>query len=328
MSPKANLSDSAILLDLWNALSRYQWQIQECLDSVEPELRRASDWIIQKELYWRKEVETSQRKLAQAKNNLERCRSRQSRSNLIQKACVTEEKQVFAAQNALFQANQELGKANHWKNEVLNAIEQYSSKKVTHLAQIEKICSQGLGLLQQKIEIINSYSEDELEWNHIDGSRDHAIFGQAVEDALDDPDKKAQRKAVSVYSNAFRNVKNEEEMEKNGFADSVIEHDGKATILEYKTDDMSRWTVAEAQARGDDYGRQVQSYVQSKDSPLNCKGYIIAVGRPPIDDLASQEYIKTLTHYDINVIFTKGGDISDVVNAAKEAMEMTKKALK
>ena len=150
--------------------------------------------------------------------------------------------------------------------------------------------------------------ESDLRWTAQDGTADHVIYGQAVEDALDDPDK-----GINVYNN--------EHVTKPDGSEGIIDTRINNVIVDYKTHDMSNWTVRQATNFGHEHGQQVQDYVQSPDTPADAEGYVIAAGRRPNDPLAQQAYTRTLAEHDVGVKYPAGGEPQDIVNSAREAYQ-------
>jgi hypothetical protein len=185
---------------------------------------------------------------------------------------------------------------NDW--EEINA-----TKDVKPTAKSEaNLSEKGIGSMQGK----------DLNWTAQDGTIDHAIYEQSVEDALDDLEND-----VSVYSN--------EQVTKPDGSQGLIDTRVNNTILDYKTNDMRDWTTANAAHYGHEHGQQVQDYVESPDTPADAKGYIIAAGRPPRDPQVQQTYTGTLAEHGVGVKYTAGGEPQDIVNSVKEAVNETNK---
>ena len=151
-----------------------------------------------------------------------------------------------------------------------------------------------------------SIQGNDLHWTAPDGAIAHDGYQRAVEEALDDTDN-----GVSVYNN--EQVTNPDGSQ--GFIDTRINN----TILDYKTNDMSKWTSGDAVRFGHEHGKQVQGYVESPDTPDNAKGYIIAAGRPPQDTQVKKTYTNTLAEHDVGVKYPSGGEPQDIVNSVDEA---------
>jgi len=156
-----------------------------------------------------------------------------------------------------------------------------------------------------------SMQGDDLHWTAQDGTADHVIYQDSVEDALDDPDK-----GMSVYNN--ERVTNSDGSQ--GIIDSRINN----TIVDYKTNDMSRWSVADATRFGHEHGSQVQGYVESVDTPADSQGFIIAAGRPPGDETVQEAYVQAADQHQVEVKFTRGGEPEDIVSSVEEAVTETR----
>lgn len=157
---------------------------------------------------------------------------------------------------------------------------------------------------------------EKLRWTAQDGTRIHKIYEQSVEDAIDDVDND-----VAVWNGEAVGVSREGRL--YGVIDTSIEHGDHTTIVDYKTHDMTDWTVAKAKRIGKEQGKQVESYVRSPQTPSDAQGYIIAVGRRPKDVEVEKAYVEVLAKHGVKVKFAEGGEPEHVVKAVREAMSQT-----
>ncbi len=174
---------------------------------------------------------------------------------------------------------------------------------------------QEFDLLYALIDLFLGSATEELDWTARDGTILHTAYEDAVDDELGDPDN-----GVYVYNNYEVTIEKEDGSLTNGVIDTLIEHGDKATIVDYKTNDMSDWTISEAIHQAHEHGQQVKEYVDSPDTPSNAEGLIIAAGRSSLSSDAQQAYIDTLASYDVEVKFTEGGTPEDIVDAVEAAM--------
>ncbi|MBK8904564.1 MAG: hypothetical protein IPM53_25520 [Anaerolineaceae bacterium] len=180
------------------------------------------------------------------------------------------------------------------------------------ISEGQKKENSGLGNLDM-VQVEAAMKGNDLNWTPQDGTADHLIYQNAVEDALDDPDNN-----VNVYNN--ERVTNLDGSQ--GIIDTRINN----TILDYKTNDMSNWKTGDALRYGHEHGQQVQDYMESVDTPDDAKGYIIAAGRRPIDPQVDETYANTLGEHNVGVKYPAGGEPVDIVKSADEAFLETSSA--
>jgi hypothetical protein len=106
--------------------------------------------------------------------------------------------------------------------------------------------------------------------------------------------------------------------EEQGYIDTLIEQGNKAIIIDYKTHDMSSWTLADAEYFGHEHGPQVQEYVHSPGRPSNTTGYIVAAGRSPDDAQVKEAYAATLSLYGVEARFPCGGEPEAVAQTVRQ----------
>jgi hypothetical protein len=160
---------------------------------------------------------------------------------------------------------------------------------------------------------------DSLNWSHEDGTCFHTICQQAVQDEIEDVDQ-----GVEVANGQEVSLLNDVGEPKKGVVDSIIEHQGQNTLVDYKTNDMSQWSIVDASRFGQEHGSQVQGYVQSPEIPKGAKGYIISIGKPSTSLEVTKAYEDALKQHGVDVVFAQGGTPEDVVSAVKTAMNKTR----
>lgn len=153
----------------------------------------------------------------------------------------------------------------------------------------------------------------DLKWTALDGTGVHTIYQEMVDCEIDDTSN-----GIEVYNNEGVNLS-----EGVGKIDTLIAHKGYTTIVDYKTHDMTNWTLAYAERLGREHGQQVKGYVDGTQIASGIKGYIIAVGRLPRDAEAKAAYVQAVAEHGVDVKFTEGGEPEDVVKAVREAMQQT-----
>lgn len=164
----------------------------------------------------------------------------------------------------------------------------------------------------------NGEVQADLNWTHVDGTKDHPIYEQAAYDAIDDPDNE-----VHVWNEEAVRIKNEDGSMGIGKIDTRIDHGEKTTLLDYKTNDMLNWTHSDASRHGHDHGSKMRQYMESPDTPDDSKGTLIQIGRPSKDPIISDTYHNAAAEHGVNVKFPEGGEPDDVVASVREAMDET-----
>ena len=139
-------------------------------------------------------------------------------------------------------------------------------------------------------------------WNAQDGTSTHKNVEEYVEDKVTDHEK-----GIFVSSE----VEIELESGKNGKIDTLIEHDNKYTVIDYKTNNMHDWTESDARRYGKEHGQQVQEYVSVLGKSRDTEGYIVALGRQPEDPNVLQTYVDTLSEQGVKIKFPEGYESSE-----------------
>lgn len=91
-------------------------------------------------------------------------------------------------------------------------------------------------------------------------------------------------------------------------------------VFDYKTDDTRDWTDGKARSHANEYGRQVQEYVDSPDTPHDARGWIIMT-RPSEENDLPAAYVDTLREYGIGCWIAADETPEAVMRAAKEILE-------
>ncbi len=157
-----------------------------------------------------------------------------------------------------------------------------------------------------------------LNWSHEDGTRFHSICQQSVQDGIEDVEQD-----VEVINGQEVSLLSDTKEPKKGVVDTLVEHQGQYTLVDYKTNDMSQWSVVDAARYGQEHGSQVQSYLQSPKIPQGARGYIISVGKPSPSIEVTNAYKDALKQHEVDVVYAQGGNPDDVVSAVKTAMNKT-----
>jgi hypothetical protein len=93
-------------------------------------------------------------------------------------------------------------------------------------------------------------------------------------------------------------------------------------LIDYKTDDMRDWTTSEARAAAHKHGQQMKEYVDSPDTPIEAKGWIIATVPPRSQEVRSA-YAGGLKECGVGAKFAKGEDQTSVMQAVDQAVKET-----
>lgn len=156
-------------------------------------------------------------------------------------------------------------------------------------------------------------------WSAKDGTGAHDLYETAVEDALDE---------TATRDGVCREVSSEM-MTSAGEIDTYIQKGNKGLVIDYKTHDMSNWTVSNAQVYGKEHGQQIQQYMTaiSQDTASysvpfeNLTGYVVAVNKLPKNPQALQTYLAALNFFGVSFISSDGNTES----VTKTVTDLTKK---
>ena len=159
-------------------------------------------------------------------------------------------------------------------------------------------------------EDVGSLDEDEIEVVDTStpqrfGTFAHEAYQVAADEAFDDMDHNVP--VVVTKPDGTR---------AQGYIDTLI---NDRVIIDYKTNFMPGWSVADAHRHGDEHGRQVQEYVESEGTPDDARGWIIPTV-PPESVEVRQAYSDTLAEYGVGAKFSEE-DQASVMTAVTEAVE-------
>lgn len=154
-------------------------------------------------------------------------------------------------------------------------------------------------------EDIGAISEAEPMTPQTFGTFGHGVYEWAAEEQFEDAE-----------SNRSVIVTRPDGSEAQGYIDTLI---NERVIIDYKTNDMRAWSVADAQRYGNEHGQQVQEYVNSPEMPSDARGWIIATV-PPESAEVRQAYADAVGVHDVGVKFSGSEQQEDVVEAVSEAV--------
>lgn len=137
------------------------------------------------------------------------------------------------------------------------------------------------------------------------GTFGHQAYEWAAEEDFDD-----------VESNRSVIVTQPDGTETQGYIDTLID---ERVIVDYKTNDMRNWSEADARWHGNNHGRQVAGYVNSREMPDDAQGWLIATVPPESADVR-QAYTDAAGAHGVGVKFSKGEQQTDVMEAVSEAI--------
>ena len=157
-------------------------------------------------------------------------------------------------------------------------------------------------------------------WTHEDGSIYHAICEQEVQYQIEDGDR-----GIEVNNSFPVTVHAKDGTPKTGYIDSWIEDNGYTSIIDYKTNDMSAWSINDANRFGHEHGSQVQAYVNSPEVPSQARGYVLALGKVSASPEVTQAYKKAIAEQGVQLMFVDGdGTPDDVVKSVRKCMKKTR----
>jgi hypothetical protein len=154
-------------------------------------------------------------------------------------------------------------------------------------------------------EDIGASDEEELTTPHEFGTFAHGAYEWSAEERFED-----------VESNRPVIVTKPDGSEAQGYIDTLI---NERVIVDYKTNNMRDWSVADAQRYGNEHGQQVKGYVNSPEMPSDARGWIIATV-PPESAEVRQAYTDAAGVHDVGVKFSGSEQQADVMEAVSEAV--------
>jgi ATP-dependent exoDNAse (exonuclease V) beta subunit len=180
-----------------------------------------------------------------------------------------------------------------------------------------KLTSEGMKAIQGSNK---AAKENNLQWTAKDGTMYHSYAQQAVDSSIDNVDKN-----VEVTNNLPVTKTDRYENQKYGIVDTLVEDNGHNTLIDYKTNDMSHWTIEEATRYGNEHGAQVASYIKSPEVPPSTRGYVLAIGKLSSSPEVTKAYEAALKKHGIETFFVGGdGKSEGVVKAVRSAMRKTR----
>lgn len=112
MSLTARVKSIEALGEWKSSLKRFVGEAWEVIHSVDKKIEHTEDWLQERVVYWRHEVERCQEEMWEAKRDLEHCEEDDDND------CSTEEEALFEARRRLHSAEEELRNAGNWKRRV------------------------------------------------------------------------------------------------------------------------------------------------------------------------------------------------------------------
>jgi hypothetical protein len=120
-----------------------------------------------------------------------------------------------------------------------------------------------------------------------------------------------------VYAEKPVQVLDQDGTEHDGFVDLVVH---EKYLFDFKSDDMRSWNETSARERAEKYGKQMQQYMESPDTPEDASGWIIAT-TPSESDEVTKAFEETLDQYGVKVRYSKGVEAQSVLDEVESVLE-------
>ncbi len=124
MNFSLSIKDIELLRNFKGALKKYAEKTEGNIDSINIELQRVTEWIEERVLYWRLEVERATERVEQAMEDLNRCES-ENDSEDNYRDCSYEEDALSEAKWELDEYQENLESAEQWRFTLETAIDEY-----------------------------------------------------------------------------------------------------------------------------------------------------------------------------------------------------------
>lgn len=124
----ANIRSIQAIEDLRAALTRYAGDARDAMRAADMEVRRALEYLQQRQLHWERQVRQCQDELERAQAAFQACRAqvyRDANGNVYIPPCTAEQARIARAQAALQTAQNELANASAWLHRVEEAEREY-----------------------------------------------------------------------------------------------------------------------------------------------------------------------------------------------------------
>jgi hypothetical protein len=174
--------------------------------------------------------------------------------------------------------------------------------EATQPQEPSQLSAEGIQSIQGSAE---GTSDSEVMKPHEFGTLAHEAYQWAAEEHFED----AESKHTLIVTKPDGTTK-------NGEIDTLID---ERVVIDYKTDYMPDWSVADARRLGDQYGRQVEEYVNGEGMPPDACGWIIATV-PSESAEVRQAFVDAAGAHGVSVKFSKGEQQEDVIEAVSEAV--------
>lgn len=157
MAQAANVNSIDALATWKAALATFREDGQEAIGATATEIRRAFDWLQDKQRYWQQEVRRREELVVQAKTELRRKKTLSVTVQGKQPDTTIEEKALRKAQMLLEEAEQKLEKTRRWKPALEIDVNEYEGKARRLSSMLDGELMRGLVLLEQKIRSLEAY---------------------------------------------------------------------------------------------------------------------------------------------------------------------------
>lgn len=157
MSDSANLSSLDALRQFTAAVVEFQAEAQMCLTAFDAQLRQVQSWLDHdRPAFWKREMETAVRAVADARGRLHQCRMR--RVGDFQPTCFEEQKALEQAKRWLDFSQSQLPRVRRWSIAAQQESNEFRGRAGGTIQVLQREIPRLLALLRSAAEHIDSYA--------------------------------------------------------------------------------------------------------------------------------------------------------------------------
>lgn len=156
----ANVRNIQVLADMKAALARFKSDAQAQLLATQQEIRRAQEWLAERERHWQRQVQQCQEIARRAQAALAHCQAsgfRDEQGRYYPPNCSAEERIAAQAERQLENARRELETVQHAARAVAQAAAEFQREQQRLSNLLNNDLAKASALLENKIGILQSY---------------------------------------------------------------------------------------------------------------------------------------------------------------------------
>lgn len=161
MTKSANVKSVDAIRQFAAAVVQFRDEARLCVTQLEMEMRKVIGWLERdRPGFWKREAEMCDRRQAEARISLHRCRMR--RVGDFRPTCFEEQKAVEHCKQQLKHAQQQLRVVKHWTIAAHQEADEYYGRTVQLIQTIERDIPRLIALLHHSIESLETYNKVQL----------------------------------------------------------------------------------------------------------------------------------------------------------------------